>query len=83
MSFSVAYDTCVFPTPHSWKVMTKISKGTRVTVAGAPKSCDGDVMVPIQPKALGLPASDLAKKLKMVENAWISNGFRLISSRNL
>ena len=44
MSFLVAYDACVFPAPHSWKVLYKISQGSRVTVAGTPKSCDGDVM---------------------------------------
>jgi len=50
MTFVAAYDACVFPAPHSWKVLYKISQGTRVTVAGCPKSCDGDVMVPIEPK---------------------------------
>lgn len=45
MTFVAAYDACVFPAPHSWKVLYKISQGTRVTVAGCPKSCDGDVMV--------------------------------------
>lgn len=50
MTFVAAYDACVFPAPHSWKVLYKIAQGTRVTVAGSPKSCDGDVMVPIEPK---------------------------------
>eukprot|EP00913_Durusdinium_trenchii_P029768 g27895.t1 len=50
MTFVAAYDACVFPAPHSWKVLYKIAQGTRVTVAGTPKSCDGDIMVPIQPK---------------------------------
>ena len=45
MTFVAAYDACVFPAPHSWKVLYKIAQGTRVTVAGCPKSCDGDVMV--------------------------------------
>ena len=45
MTFVAAYDACVFPAPHSWKVLYKIAQGTRVTVAGSPKSCDGDVMV--------------------------------------
>lgn len=48
MTFVAAYDACVFPAPHSWKVLYKIAQGTRVTVAGTPKSCDGDIMAPWQ-----------------------------------
>jgi len=50
MALVTVYDACVFPTPNSWKVMTKLKEGATVICAGCPKVCDGDVMVPIQPR---------------------------------
>ncbi|CAE7891842.1 DNAJC9, partial [Symbiodinium sp. KB8] len=50
MALVTVYDACVFPTPNSWKVMTKLKEGATIICAGCPKVCDGDVMVPIQPR---------------------------------
>jgi len=40
---------CVFESPASWRIMRKVEETSKITVSGPAWSCDGDVMVPIEP----------------------------------
>jgi len=40
---------CVFESPASWKIMRKVEEASKITVSGRAWSCDGDVMVPVEP----------------------------------